>query len=160
MSTEERLLKLLEAKFAEEDYADCFLIEIKISAAKKVEVSIDCDGRLDFAKCQRISRYLEGFIDEEGWLGEKYTLEVSSPGVDRPLKFKRQYVKNIGRQLLLRLQDGEEQTGLLKAVNEDDIIIEQKVRKQEGKRKKTVLEETAFAFDDITTATVKISFSK
>ncbi len=160
MSTEDRLLALLETKFEEEEFSDCFLIDLSISAANKVLVTIDCDGSFDFDKCRQISRYLEGYIDEAGWLGEKYILEVSSPGIDRPLQFHRQYVKNVGRQLAVTLQDGSHHEGLLKTVTENELLLEYKVRRQEGKRKKTVVETKQIPFADIAQAKVQISFSK
>ncbi len=160
MQTEDRLAALLTEKFQEEDFADCFLIELTISASKKVEVIIDSDSGLTFKKCQRISRYLEQHLDEEGWLGEKYIMEVSSPGVDRPLKFHRQYVKNIGRQVEVKLLEDQVETGLLTAVHEESIDLEQKVRRQEGKRKKTVIETRSIPFSDIKQTKVKISFAK
>ncbi|MEM9930098.1 MAG: ribosome maturation factor, partial [Bacteroidota bacterium] len=91
-------------------------------------------------------------------LGERYTLNVSSPGVDRPLKFLRQYRKNIGRNLDVTTLEGDKHTGKLTTVNEDHLILEAKVRRKEGKRKKTVIEETPISFDNIKKAIVKISF--
>ena len=95
----EKITDLLDKKFTEEDFSDCFLVDIKAHAHNKIDVFIDSDSGVTFEKCQKISRYLERFIDENGWLGEKYVLEVSSPGISRPLKFKRQYAKNIGRKV-------------------------------------------------------------
>jgi len=92
-----QLTKLLEEKFQEEEFADCFIIEIKSLQNKRVEIYVDSDSGITFKKCQQLSRHLEAEIDEKGWLGEKYTLEVSSPGITRPLIFHRQYPRNIGR---------------------------------------------------------------
>ena len=92
---EAHLLKLFE----EEEFQDCFLVEINASGGSRVEVYIDADAGIDFTRCRKISRYLEAEIEEQGWMNEQYTIEVSSPGLDRPLKFKRQYTKNIGRKL-------------------------------------------------------------
>ena len=88
---EDRIVELLGAKFEEEEFRDCFLVETKFHGNNKLEVFIDCDNGLTFEKCQKISRYLESFIDEKQWLGEKYVLDVSSPGIGRPLILKRQY---------------------------------------------------------------------
>ncbi len=155
---EDKIEALLEEKFQKEGFTDCFLIEIKLHANRKLEVFIDCDSGLDFEKCQRISRYLEEYLDEEGWLGEKYVLEVSSPGVSRPLALRRQYPKNIGRQVEVSLQEGGVRTGKLAAVNEDGIILEEKVRVKEGKRKKTKVQETTIPFEEIKQTVVQISF--
>lgn len=155
---EERIANLLEELFSTDpDFADCFLVDINHSN-KKLEVFVDSDTRMPLERCQRISRYLESYLDEEQPLGEAYTLEVGSPGVQRPLKFHRQYVKNIGRTLEVTTTEGESHTGLLKSVEPTEIVLEAKVRRQDGKRKKTVVEETRIAFDAIKKSIVKITF--
>jgi len=154
----EKISSLLEEKYKEPEFSDCFTVDVKMSAAKKLEVFVDSDSTMNFRKCQRISRYLEGIIEENNWLGEKYTLEVSSPGLDRPLKFLRQYVKNIGREFNLKLKNGEKKTGKLIAVEEAGIVLEQELQVKEGKKKKTVVEQSAVLLDNIAEAKVKISF--
>ncbi|MFK7806833.1 MAG: ribosome assembly cofactor RimP [Saprospiraceae bacterium] len=150
--------KLLVEKFKEEEFGDCFLVAIEKNKGNKLEIFIDSDSGMTFQKCQRISRYLEQFIDEEKWLGEKYTLEVSSPGITRPLKFERQYRKNIGRAMIVKRNDGSKEEGTLKVVTETEITLEEKRRIKEGKKKKTQIVETTIPFDDIREAKVKIVF--
>lgn len=154
----ENIEKLLEKKLEEPNFTDCFLVEIKMPATNKLEVFMDSDTGITFRKCQQISRYLEAVLDEEKWMGEKYTLEVSSPGVGRPLKIRRQYPKNIGRKIEIKLSDGGKVKGTLTAVNENDITIEDKVRVKEGKKKKTQLVATVVPFENIEQTIVKISF--
>lgn len=153
----EKITDLLEEKFSEEAFSDCFLVDINHSN-KKLEVFIDSDSGINFEKCQKISRYLEQFLDEEGWLGEEYVLEVSSPGVGRPLKLKRQYPKNIGRKVEVFLREGETTEGVLTAVDEEGITLEAKVRRKEGKRKKTETVERIIPFTAIKKTVVKVSF--
>jgi len=78
---ESKVRKLLTEKFAEEEFADCFLVATELSKKNKLEIFVDSDSGMTFDKCRKLSRYLEEFIDEEQWLGQKYTLEVSSPGM-------------------------------------------------------------------------------
>lgn len=155
---EEKIADLLEEKFQEEAFKDCFLIEIKLHEHNKLDVFIDSDSGITFEKCRSVSRYLESYLDTEGWLGAKYVLEVSSPGVRRPLKLKRQYRKNIGRKVEVSLLEGKAQTGVLTAVDENQITLEAKVRIKEGKKKKTSLVQTQIPFDNIKKTIVKISF--
>lgn len=157
---EEKIIDLLDEKFAEPEYADCFWLDVKLHANKKLEVIIDSDEGVTFENCQSISRYLESYIDEEGWLGEKYVLEVSSPGVDRPLQRARQYPKHIGRKLEVKTNAGEQHEGKLVVVEEHAIVLESKLRRKEGKRKVTETVRTELPFSDIEKALVKISFSK
>jgi ribosome maturation factor RimP len=155
---EATIANLLERYFElEEDLNDCYVVEIRQSN-KTLDVFVDSDSGMTFAKCQRISRYLEGFLDEEKPLGEEYILNVSSPGVDRPLKFHRQYVKNVGRTLEVTTTDGEIYSGQLKQADPAEIVLEAKRRIKEGKRKKTVVEDITIATDAIKKSIVKISF--
>ena len=156
---ERKIEKLLLEKFEEEEYADCFIIKIEQNN-KKLQIFIDSDTNIGFPKCRKISRYLEEHIDENNWLGEKYTLEVSSPGIDRPLKFSRQYKKNIDRRLEVLTKEDEQINGILIEVNEEGIVLEYKVRIKEGKKKRTEIVQTPIAFENINRAIVKFSFSK
>ncbi len=155
---EQKIESLLQSKFQEEEYADCFLIEVKHHANNKLEVFLECDTGVTFERCRQISRYLEGYLDAEGWLGEKYVLEVSSPGVGRPLQLPRQYQLNIGRKMEVSMYEGQSKTGILAAVDEKSIVLEEKVKIKEGKKKKTEIIKTVIPFDQITKAVVKVSF--
>ncbi len=143
---EDSLTKVLEELFDQEDYKHCFLVDIEVKPKSKVEVYIDADDGLTLGVCQKISRYLEGFIDENNWLGEKYILEVSSPGIERPLKFLRQYKKNIGRTLKVSLNEGKNVEGKLTQVTDVNIVLQDKNSSQE------------IALNNITKAQVIVSF--
>lgn len=154
---EHKIAKVLELLFKEEDYNDCFLVEIKESPDRsKLEVFLESDSSLSLGKCQKISRYLEKHIEENRWLPEKYLLEVSSPGVGNPLVLKRQYVKNIGRTIEVKLNDGNIKKGKLTEVNEENITVI-KAAKGKGKKKQ---EEKVYNidFNQIKTAKIKVSF--
>lgn len=155
---EEKIHELLAAKFQEEAFQDCFLVEFNLHGTNKLEVFLDCDSGLTFEKCRQISRYLESYIDQEGWLGEKYILEVSSPGLTRPLKLKRQYHKNIGRKVEVTLNDGSTKTGILKAAGDTAITVEETVTTKEGKKKKQTAVQTELPFEQIKKTKIVISF--
>lgn len=155
---EAQITDLLQQLFtSDEEFADCFVVDVS-HTGRKLEIFVDSDSPMTFGKCQRISRYLEGYLDEEKPLGEEYRLDVSSPGVDRPLKFYRQYLKNIGRTLEVTTTEGETYSGQLKAATPTEIVLETKQRVKEGKRKKTVVEDVTVAHDAIKKSIVKISF--
>ncbi len=150
---------LLAEKFSSDpDFADCFVVETKLGPAKLLEVFVDADGAMDFSRCQRISRFLESHLDENKWLGEDYTLEVSSPGIGRPLKFLRQYVKNIGRTVEVTLADGPSETGVLKNAGEAGVTISQQKQFLEGKKKVKKVVETEIPFDKIKQTAVVVVF--
>jgi ribosome maturation factor RimP len=156
---EEKLGQLLAEKFAEEDFKDFFLVEIKYNAAKKkLEVFVDSDNSMTIEQSAQINRYLQQHIDENGWLGETYTLDVSSPGVGNPLKLHRQYVKNIGRNVVLKLVDNTEKEGLLTAVSEEGITIEYENIIKEEKKKRKEKVEAQIVWAAIQEAVVTIKF--
>ncbi len=154
----QKIETLLASKFEEEAFNDCFLVDLSIGTNNKVVVFIDSDTSFTFARCQQISRYLESFIDEEGWLGEKYTLEVSSPGTSRPLKFLRQYKKNIGRIVTVTAHDGTETKGKLTSAEEESIVVEYEVKIKEGKKKRIEIIQAEIQLKDIKKTIVKVKF--
>ncbi|MEL7117871.1 MAG: hypothetical protein AAFO07_00465 [Bacteroidota bacterium] len=158
MEIENTIAELLEEKYKEEEFADCFTVEVKHHANNKLEVFVESDSGMTFKKCSRLSRYLESYLDTEGWLGEKYTLEVSSPGVGRPLIHWRQYPLNIGRKVEVSMLEGADKEGILVAVDDKSITLEEKVRIKEGKKKKTELIKTVIPIDHIKKTIVKVSF--
>lgn len=159
MELTERIQILLEEKFAtDEPFADCFIVEIELKPGNKLNVFLDSDSGMTFEKCQKLSRFLEGPIDENGWLGEKYVLEVSSPGIGRPLRFLRQYVSNVGRNVIVTLLDKTLQTGVLKSADENQIVLDQILIEKDGKKKTEVPVETAIPFANIEKTVVKPAF--
>jgi ribosome maturation factor RimP len=159
MELTEHIARLPQEKYtSDETFQDCYTVEIEMKPGNKLNVFIDADSGIDFEKCRRLSRYLESFIDANGWLGEKYTLEVSSPGLNRPLKFLRQYQKNIGRTLAVTLNDKTQHAGVLKSVTEDSIVITHTAIEREGKKKKEVEIETLIKLETIEKAIVKPAF--
>lgn len=154
---EEEIQKLLEGYFAEGELQDCFVTEIKVSG-NKIVVYADSDTVMGFDRCRKISRFLEAHFDETQVFGEKYTLDVSTPGIGTPLKYKRQYVKNIGRNVEVVLEEDQKVKGKLTEVTEDGIQVEYEITEKQGKKKikKTVLQE--IGDQEIKKIIVKVSF--
>jgi ribosome maturation factor RimP len=109
-----------------------FVVDIKVVLSKvhsKVTILLDSDEGIKIDECTAISRQIGIDIDE--MMPEKYTLEVSSPGVDFPFKSERMYRKNIGRSLKVIQKDDSEIKGSLESVDPEQItIIEDKKRKK------------------------------
>lgn len=93
-----------------------------------LEVYVDSERGVTTELCAEISRQLLRELDRMDLITGNYTLVVSSPGVDRPLKFPMQYKKNIGREMEILLRDGDS-TRTLKGVlvNCTDTTIEMQV---------------------------------
>ena len=160
MELTETISQLLEDKYAtDEAFADCFTVEIELKPNQRLYVFIDSDSGFTFERCQKISRYLESHLDTNGWLGEKYLLEVSSPGIERPLKFPRQYTKNIGRTLLATMKDDSKHSGTIKSADETQVILENTVVERDEKKKKiTTIVETPLPYEQIEKAVIKLGF--
>ena len=156
----ERINQLLEEKYStDEAFNDCFTVELELKPNQRLYVFADSDSGFSFEKCQKLSRYLESHLDTNGWLGEKYLLEVSSPGIERPLKFPRQYKNNIGRTLAVTLLDKTTQhTGAIQAADEEKVVLVHTVIERDGKKKKEVVVETPIPYDQIEKALIKLGF--
>lgn len=132
---------------------DMFIVNMKIKPVNNIKVYLDADEGLSISKSAAINRKLYAVIEAEALFPDgDFSLEVSSPGIDEPLKNLRQYKKNIGRKVLVSLNDGAEKLGILKEVNEEQLSIEMKVPK-----KKDVMM-VAIPFSDIEKTIVQVSF--
>ena len=145
-------------KLAEENLSsDKFVVEILISGKKlprRVLVIIDGDQGVTIDDCAELSRLLSAVFEERSYFGDdNYLLEVSTPGLDHPLKLKRQYFKNAGRNIKVV---GREATteGKLKEVTDDKIILVQEIGA--GKKKET--KEIEIPFSEIEKTFVMVSF--
>src|SRR5436189_1396716 len=78
---------------------DTFLVSVRIKPTNNIKVFLDADTGLSIDRCVKINRALYRIIEEKGWYPDgNFSLEVSSPGIDEPLKMIRQYQKNMGRK--------------------------------------------------------------
>lgn len=161
MELTQKITALLEEKFSsDENLTDCYVIEVELKANKRLNLYLDSDTGISLRKCQTISRFIESHLDEEGWLGEKYWLEVSSPGLSRPLKVPRQYQKNIGKTVELRDAESERKEGLLVKCDEETFSVEFRRIEREGKKKKEVVEIIDYPYGALEKVLVKPTFKK
>jgi ribosome maturation factor RimP len=133
-----------------------FLVDVVVSSRqgpKKVLVIVDGDNGITIDDCASISRELSATLDDSALVDENYMLEVSTPGLDHPLKLKRQYKKNIGRKLKVKLPDTIVE-GTLTEVNEDTIVLSQET----GSGKKKEVKIIDIQFSEIEKAFVLVSF--
>lgn len=149
----QQIEKLVDDMLAAEP--EYFRVLVKIKPTNNVKVFIDGDKGISIEKCVQFNRKLYKKIEDTGlYPPGEFSLEVSSPGVDEPLHFHRQYSKNIGRNVEVVFNDGSKKEGTLVQVAEADIIIEQVT----GKGKKAVTQQIVIPFNNIKTTTVQIKF--
>jgi ribosome maturation factor RimP len=139
-----------------EEKPTLFLIDLTITQPFKVMVTFDDDNGVILQDCIDISRAIESNLDREE---QDYSLEVASVGVGSPLKMVRQYVKNIGRTLIVTTNTEKIEAELVDA-NEDFIILSWKARepKKVGKGKETVQKEQQIPYTEIKEAVVTVTF--
>jgi ribosome maturation factor RimP len=153
MNIEKKVKELVEEKIA--DKPNLFIVDIKMHSNGKLVILVDGDNGVGIDDVAGISRFVGFKLEEENVIETAYNLEVSSPGLDAPLKSIRQYIKNIGRNLAIKMADGTKREGKLSSITEDAIVIEEKV-KEKGKRAEVI--EAVIPVDQITETKVLISF--
>ena len=132
-----------------------FLVEIRIKPTNNVKVFIDADEGVVLSDLIDYNRKLYKMLDESGiFPNGDFSLEVSSPGLDEPLKLFRQYRKNVGRYVDVTLNDGGKKEGKLVEATEDGIVVETETGK--GKKKETKQE--SILFDQIKSTKIQIKF--
>jgi len=151
---------MIQALLAEEPMY--FLVEARVKPTNNIKIFLDGDQGITIEKCVRINRALYKKIEELNIfpLGD-FSLEVSSPGLDEPLKLNRQYKKNIGRPVEILLQDGTRTEGKLVEVSEDGIILEEPVGKKRVKGAPGKMQEIvshSFLFNNIKSTKIQVVF--
>jgi ribosome maturation factor RimP len=155
MITKEQIVKLAEEKI---EGTELFLIDVKVLPGNKIEVFVDGDKGLAIKDCMEISRHIEKNLDREK---EDFSLEVSSPGATVPLKMGRQYIKHLGRDLEVLLNNGEKIEGKLTEANaEGQITLETTSREPKpiGKGKVTVTKTHKLQLQEIKESKIKLKF--
>jgi ribosome maturation factor RimP len=136
-----------------------FIVEVKLSeksGKKLLNILLDADEGVTIRACAKLSRAVSEELEAKEMMPEAYILEVSSPGLDFPLSSRRQFEKNIGRELKISLTSGEEIEGKLLEVSEAGVKMLVKKKKEKGK--KATEEEVSFLFEDMKKSIVQVSF--
>ena len=139
-----------------QDKPSVFLIDLTITDSFKIIVNIDGDNGVALQDCIDVSRTIENNLDREE---QDFSLEVASVGVGSPLKMVRQYKKNVGRTLIVKLATQTIEAELVEA-NDNFIILSWKARepKKIGKGKETVQKIQEIPYTDIKEAIVTVTF--
>ncbi len=133
-----------------------FLIDLTITDSFKIIVNIDGDNGVVLQDCIDLSRAIENNLDREE---QDFSLEVASVGVGSPLKMIRQYKKNVGRTLIVKLESQTIEAELVEA-NDNFIILSWEARepKKVGKGKETVQKRQEIPYTEIKEAIVTVTF--
>lgn len=132
-----------------------FLVEIRIKPTNNIKVYLDGDNGISIEKCIAVNRALYKRLEGSGMFpDDDFSLEVSSPGLDEPLKLFRQYQKNKGRKVEVIQKDGMKVEGKMLEVNEQEIELEE----IKGKNKKQETIRHIIPFDSIKSTKIQIVF--
>lgn len=134
-----------------------FLVDVVASSKNlsKITVIIDGDQGVTIDDCGNVSRELSARLDALNFGTGRYVLEVTTPGLDQPLKLRRQYTKNVGRSLKVHRRDKSIVSGRLTRADEAGIVLTQEVKEGKNRSEK----ELVLTFDDIEKAFVTLSFN-
>jgi len=131
-----------------------FLVEVKIRPGNNIQIFVDADHGISIDKLAQYNRSLYRQIEESGLFpNNDFSMEISSPGLDEPLKLRRQYLKNIGRYVEIILKSGIKKEGKLISADKEIVIEEEKGSK---KKKEVILH--SLSYDDIKTTKIKIKW--
>lgn len=114
-----------------------------------LRIAVDKDGGVTMDEIAEATKTVSRLLDDSEAMGEQaYTLEVTSPGVDRPLTLPRHWRRNVGRLVALTLRDGDKVTGRIAASGEDEVEL----TTPEGTR--------SLAIADVAQARVQVEFNR
>jgi ribosome maturation factor RimP len=146
---EQRMMALISAE------PDHFLVEIKITPVNNIKIFIDGNQGISIEKLVQYNRRLYKQIEEENlYPNGDFSLEVSSPGLEEPLKLRRQYLKNIGRYVEVMDIEAVKIEGKLISATETEIFVEE----IKGKGKKIETVQHTIPFEKIKTTIIQIKF--
>ena len=113
-----------------------------------LRVYVDKEGGIAVDDCEVVSRALSDKLDADDFIEDSYILEVSSPGLGRPLKKEKDYVRSIGKEVDIHLyksiEKQKEFTGVLKSYTREEIVLQ--------------IEDTDVTFDRANVALIRLSF--
>ena len=100
---------------------------VKEAGTNYLRVYIDKEGGITIDDCETISRALSDLLDEKDYIDEAYILEVSSPGLGRPLKKDKDFARSIGEEVDVKLfkpiEKQKEFSGILESYNDTEVTI-------------------------------------
>ncbi len=121
--TEELLMPLIK----EHDFELVDVEYVKEGSIWYLRAYIDKPGGITIDDCELISRSLSDLLDQEDFIEDSYTLEISSPGLDRPLKKDKDFARSLGERVEVKTYapvDGQKEfTGCLKSYDKDNVVI-------------------------------------
>ena len=125
---EQRAEELLEPILADMNFELVDVEYVKEAGTWYLRSYIDKPGGITVDDCEAVSRQFSDRLDQEDYIEDSYIMEVSSPGLDRPLKKEKDFERNLGREVEIRtyrpIEKEKEFYGILKAYDDNSVTIE------------------------------------
>ena len=147
--TRERLVEELTPPLLASGF-DLEAVEVTPAGRRRLlRVAVDKDGGVTMDEIAEVTKQVSALLDSSDAMGEQpYTLEVTSPGVDRPLTLPRHWRRNAGRLVKATLTDGHDVTGRILEAGETEAVLET----DEGRR--------TVPFGDVAKARIQVEFNR
>ncbi|TAH26611.1 MAG: ribosome maturation factor RimP [Cytophagales bacterium] len=140
MDLKSKITSLVEAALENDSF---FIVDINVAGSeegtKKISILVDCDSSITIDQCASISRQIASKIEEYELISTAFLLEVSSPGLDRPLSLLRQYQKNMGKRVEITTIDNKVRIGKIQNLSVENITLDEEVPNKANKKKIDIL---------------------
>lgn len=145
-----RVERFLEPIMQENQFELVDVEWVKEAGTWYLRAYVDKEGGISVDDCEVVSRRLSDWLDKEDFISESYILEVSSPGLGRPLKKDKDFARSIGKDVDVKLYRARDKrkdfTGVLKAYDKDTVTIEEEGKELVFERGEIALIRLAFDF--------------
>lgn len=135
---------------------DCFIVDIKVRPGK-ITVLLDKPTGIKIEECAEVNRDLLSKLEGKDVLND-YGIEVSSPGMDEPLKVLPQYHRRIGKQVSVITKDGLRREGILKSADENEVVIEETVSVRDNGKKSALIHDRRIPMSEVKETKVVFRF--
>lgn len=135
-----------------------YALSVVVRPGNRIVVELEDAGPVNIDHCVALSRHIESSLDRET---EDFSLDVSSPGLDKPLRDPRQFIKNVGRTLQVTLPDGSQCEGVLHAADGESFTIHETKKVKDPQTKKNTLQTTVhnWGYSAVKQAKLVITFN-
>jgi ribosome maturation factor RimP len=130
-----------------------FLVDVKMNANNAITIHFDKNEGVLIEDCISITKHVESVFDRDY---QDYELSVCSAGLSEPFKVREQFLKNIGKEVSIKLKDGKRNSGVIKFFDEN--LTLEVLKKKKGSKKDYIIEEIIIPIDQIKETKLKINF--
>ena len=130
-----------------------FLVDVKMNANNAITIHFDKNEGVLIEDCISITKHVESVFDRDY---QDYELSVCSAGLSEPFKVREQFLKNIGKEVSIKLKEGKRKSGVIKFFDEN--LTLEVLKKKKGSKKDYIIEEIIIPIDQIKETKLKINF--